>query len=215
MTMNYLSVSDFAAYAPEVDTSQFTEATISGMITQSSRKVDAYLGYSPALEVVMNEKSRGMISAEGDLVIFPRKIPIISVEGVSIVKGTYSADLSLTDGQGNLRYDVPDPGWRIVVAGESLTHSSNSIIISHASLRQNEFFTKLSYTAGYETLPADIVRAVVLLTKDILAGQQNVSGAKRIRQGGIDISYGERDGKSDLVQDAEELLSEYRRSTLI
>jgi hypothetical protein len=209
--MNYVSTATFKEYYPEVDVSRFSDATLSGIITQASARVDSFVEYTFDVENVVDEKSDGYVNSIGDIVIFPRKRPINSVSAISIVKGTFDTAVSLTSGGENL-YDIPTTKDRIVIPGDSLTLNAVSILDTQA-LRTNQFFTKISYNAGYTTIPSDVQQATMLYALDILSRRNNLSGATSVSQGGISITYSDNKGRSDFVKDAEELLAGYVRSS--
>ena len=76
-------------------------------------------------------------------------------------------------------------------------------------MRNVDFYSKITYTAGYSTIPNIIKEATALFTLDSIARRSNLSGATSINQGGISITYG--NGRSDLVKDAERLLKGYKK----
>lgn len=215
VTANYISVNELHTYAPEVYTSisgTYTETTLSGMIGRASAMVDSYLGYTLPVEV-LTEKIEGMVDSDGNLVVYTRKRPITAVSAISIKKGNDEINLTLGDA-GQQKYDIPEPKVRIVYPNAELSASSVSTIANFYELRTTSFFTETTYTAGFETIPDDIKEATTLFVREILSRRSNTVGASRISQGGISISYESRGGtKSDLVSDAENILSPYRRLT--
>lgn len=215
VTANYISVNELHTYAPEVYTSisgTYSETTLSGMIGRASAMVDSYLGYTLPVEV-LTEKIEGMVDSDGNLVVYTRKRPIAAVSAISIKKGNDEINLTLEDA-GQQKYDIPEPKVRIVYPNAELSTSSVSTIANFYELRTTPFFTETTYTAGFETIPDDIKEATTLFVREILSRRSNTVGASRISQGGISISYESRGGtKSDLVSDAENILSPYRRLT--
>lgn len=213
--LNIISTTEFANLAPEIDTSMYTDATVSGIISQSSRLVSDYIGYSPFAENITDELREGRISVEGDLVIYPQKIPVISVSSIKIAKGSSSGDYNITlTESGNEKFNVDFAGRTIRYPGSALSLTGSPIFQDLFGLRGKHFYTKVTYRAGYEpsNLPEVIKLATVLYTRDNLARSMNTSGAKKISQGGISLEYSERkDAKSDLVADAERMLRPYRR----
>ena len=212
--INLITTTEFANLAPEVDTSRYTDATLSGKITQASRMADDYLGYSPNAESITEELRESTIDSNGDLIIRPAKLPIISVSAITLSKGSSSGDvaLTLTEG-GNARYNVDFSGRYIRFPYAGISSLGVPTFMNFYELRGKQFYTKLSYRGGYEDgdLPEVIKLATVLLTREIIARAMNTAGAKKISQGGISIEYSARDGKSDLVIDAERMLRPYRR----
>lgn len=210
--LNLITVDEFGQYAPEVDTSQFNAPTISGMIAAASKEATDYIEYTPLAEDIVDEIKTGMITTEGDLVIYPQKIPIISVASIGIVRGTLSVSLSLTAGGIN-RYNIDFNGTNIRYPYQETTVQGGSFIANFMSLRSMQFYTKISYRAGWEpsALPAPIKQAVVMLTKNLLTGQYNATGVTQLSQGSLSMSFGNRTGKPPLVQSAYRLLNPYRR----
>ena len=209
--MNYISNQQFSDFSPEVDTTLYTTATLSGMITRASAQIDDFLGYSLLREDITDEKCSGMVDADNNLIVYTRKRPINSVSSVKIVKGTYSGTVGLTSGS-LATYDIPVTADRIIFPTADLTLETVSIL-DWAALRTTSFFTKVSYNAGYYgyEIPQPIQQACQLLTMDLIARKQNIAGASEIRQGGISMKFASSTGDSDLVKDAEKLLAPYIR----
>jgi len=200
--MNYISVDEFKNWNPEMDFSAYGNVTISGMISRASKWVDGYLGYDLQIEDITDEKAETIISPDGDILIFPRKFPIHSVSKLEIFLGTYSTELSLQDSNGNNKYVIPSnqryilyPYYAINIEGK---------------MRLRKYFTKISYRAGYETIPDDIKDAVNLITKDIFNRQTNPMLLSSTSQGGITMSF--RGGEeSDYIKQAKVILDRYKR----
>ena len=213
--MNYISNQQFADFSPEVDTTLYNSATISGMITRASAAMDDYIGYSLLREDITDEKCQGMVDADNNLVVYTRKRPINSVSSVEIVKGTYSGALTLTSG-GKATYDIPVTRDRVVFPGADATLQTVSII-DWGALRTTNFYTEVSYNAGYYgyEIPQPVQDACQLWVMDIIARKQNPSGATSIKQGGIAMSFAQRSGESDLIKDAHALLAPYRRVAMV
>lgn len=209
--MNYLSVSDFTSFNPLLDVSAYPTTTLSGVIARVEKKVDNYLGYSLNVEDVVDEKCEGYIDSNQDLLVFTTKTPIISVSSLKIVKGTTSIDLTLTAG-GENKYDIPNGDYSIRYGGAEAVTSGVSLI-SFAELRRHQFYTLVSYRAGWTTIPEDVLEAVSLLTKSSLASNKNTGGASRIRQGGVEIQYSDT-GTDQFENDAYKILNDYKRKVL-
>lgn len=208
---NYLNQTDFRSLNPTLDLSSYTDATVSGIISRVCAQVDNYLNYSLGLESITNEKSVGYISSKGDLVIFPRKKPVLSVSSIELVKGTESINLVLTNGSLN-KYDIPSDQASIVYPGYELSTNSVSTLANFAELRGKLFYTQIDYVAGYQTIPDDILEAIDLLAKARFAANMNAGGASRVRQGEIEISYG-NGGRNEFESDAYSILNKYKRVT--
>lgn len=210
--MNLITIEEFNKYAPEIDLSRYDSPTISGFISMASEKVADYLEYDPIASNVVDETKTARITSEGDLLIFPNKLPVQSLSSLSLIKGTTEIVVSLTDGTNN-RYNIDYTRRNIRVAGNNMVVTGYPVIPNFYALRGLQFYTKISYRAGYEPsqLPQIMKLATVLFAKDILSGTTNTTGARRIRQGGIELEYFDKNGESDLVTDAQRLLSQYRR----
>lgn len=211
--VNIISQDQFASFAPEVDLSQYNAPTISGMIGMASAMVSRYLQYNPVAETITNEVKNGIIGTQGDLIIYPAKVPIISVTGISIFKGATSIALNLLDGNGTPKYNIDYLARSLRFPFAEITLQGTPIFTNFYSLRGTQFFTKFSYRAGFEAyaIPADIQLATVLYMREILMRRYNTVGAQEVRQGGLDFKFSLTTSKSDLVMDAERLLNPYRR----
>jgi hypothetical protein len=215
---NYTSL----GYADKTDLENFLLLSIdSSFDTQvvdwlsvAEKQVNNYLGYTTAsgifAESIVAEKAKGKVNGEGDLVIFPNKIPIISVSGIDLVKGTSSVTLSLTDSAGTPRYDIPMENDRIYYPNQEFSLTGTSTIGSFFNIKFSTFFTKLNYIAGYTEVPADIRQATVNLVADIVMRHSNKEALQSMTQGRISKSWMSREGASDFYLDAITLLSPYR-----
>lgn len=215
ISVNLITTQDFRNYAPEVDLSQYTEPTISGMISQASAMVEDFLEYTPVLETITDESKKGMVTTDGDLLIFPNKIPVRSVSSIGIYKGTTVVSITLTDGAGNARYNIDYTGRNVRVPWGEVAITGNPVFNNFFQLRGLEFYTKMTYQGGWamSELPKSITNATILLVREILARKYNPQGATRITQGAITLEFSDRKGEgvSDLVADAKRLLAPYKR----
>jgi len=209
---NYITTAEFQSYNPEIDFSNVPDATISGMIARGSRAVDNYINFSLFTETVVNEKSSAIINSDGDLVLFPQKLPIQSLQSAVITKGSYKMNLILTDGAGNPVYDIV--GQRIIFPFQQMQTTGTFSIRNFYQMRERGFYTVLSYTAGYDVIPDDLKDACNLMAKDIWARQANPIGIKRMTQGAITMEYSQNDGDSDMVSDAKQILENYARRNM-
>jgi len=208
MTTNFITVQELKDYAPDIDYSRYSDTTISGVITRSTDSVESFIEYTLPWET-KTEKVESHIDPDNDLIIYPTKLPVRTLESVSIVKSSFEAALTLTSGSNNL-YDLDDD--RIVIPGSTITLNTVSVI-DFSALRNVKFFTNITYTCGYFLYdrPRELIDAVVLYCRDWFSRSLNTAGASRISQGAVSIQYSSRKGKSDNVKDAEEILSHYRR----
>jgi hypothetical protein len=209
--MNYISVDEFQQFNPEIDFSGYSDVTISGMVGRASKWVDKYLGYSLNFESVADEISPAVVTSDGDLIVHTKKRPIVSVSSIAIKLASYSSALTLQDSDGTLYYDIPEPKNHILYAYQQLELTGKVPLRSLFQLRDRLFYTKITYAAGYQTIPDDLKDAVNLVTKDIFMRQQNPMDLSSISQGGISISYNKQDaGESDLIKDAKRILDPYK-----
>jgi len=218
MTTNFISVEELTTGSVGFDLSKYTPVTLSGIITRATAKAEKFLGYTLPSERIVNEKTEGQVDPNRDIVVFPKKIPVTNFEAMTIRKGTFSATVTLTDGQGKDRFDIPERADVVYVNGDVVTFDSISIVDLEA-LRLTTFFTEITYTAGFQLSdrPQDIVDAITLLSQDELTRSLNTSGAAELRQGGVTIKYANQTAKdthkSDKVLDAEAILTTYKRFT--
>lgn len=209
--VNIITINDFKVLAPEIDLSGYDDPTISGMISQASKRASDYLQYTPFAENITNEIQDALITSEGDLLIFPKKIPLVSVSAISLLKGSVQIDLNLTSGSKN-RYTLDYTKRNIRYPGYELTTTGTVLIQNFYELRGTQFYAQITYRAGWEPsdLPAVIKEATVQYMRDILKNRYNQSGALSVSQGGLSLNF-DRSGKSLFVKEAERLLNPYRR----
>lgn len=208
----YISVEEFKQYHPEVDTSRFNDTTISGMISRASRRVDKIVygttGIDLNSEVRTDELIEGSIDPDANLVIFPKKYPIISLQTVTLKIGTWMQDVTLEDGSGNKYYDIPHPGWLISFASLTALLSEGFPTMTFNALDTLKFYAQLDYTAGYTTIPDDIKEAAGLIAKTLIGEQHNEFGASEWRQGNLSVKYNQKSKSQEL---AEDILAPYKR----
>ena len=208
---SYITVEEFKTDNPTVDVSQYADTTVSGFITKASKKVDEFVEYTFGQETITDELTEGYINEDLSFTAFPRKIPINNLTSYKIVKGPTEITINLTNGAGTNIFNIPTSKDRAIIPTFDITLSTVSLI-DLRSLLNTDFFAKISYTAGEASVPESVKDATSLYVMDILGRRQNPGGATRVQQGGISISYGgQRSGKSDLVKDAELLLTKFKR----
>lgn len=213
---NYITVAEFQTMNPELDFTGFSDPTISGMIRTASQGMDNYLQYSLAVEDIVAEKNEALVNSHGNLMIFTRKFPIISVSAVSLKLGTVNTDLSLTDGAGNARYEIPDRARNIVYPYQELAFTGTFSIRNFYAIRGLQIYTKVSYRAGFVTIPDDVKDACSLWTRDIFTRQANPMDLKSINQGAISMSFRDLDpdtGDARWLKQAKSILSSYKKYT--
>ena len=215
---NYLTVNEFKNFNPEVDFTNYNDTTISGMISRASANIDNYLQYSLAVEDIVDEKNEAIVSSNGNLMIYTTKYPIISVAAISLKLGTAHIDLSLVDGAGNARYDIPVRARNILYPYQEIAFTGTLSVRNFFSLRNMQIFTKTSYRAGYDTIPDDLKDAVNLWTKDIFIRQSNPMDLVSASQGAVSMQFKNRalnpdSEDSKWIQDAKGILQSYRKYT--
>jgi len=213
-------------YADNTDISNFLlldidssfDTQIDTWIATAEKFVNNYLGYTTASGILMEEitaevDDKVTVDSDLNLIIFPRKTPIVSISSLQLVKGAETLTFTLTDGDGNAKYNIPTSGGFFSYPDRELSMTGTSIINSFADLRSADFFTKINYIAGYSEVPADIRQATVNLVSDIVMRHTNKEGLEMITQGRITKKWQTgRGGKSDFHHDAVELLKPYRLS---
>lgn len=212
---NYITVTEFKEYNPELDFTNYSDATLSGVITRASQTVDNFLQYSLSIESISNEKNEATVSSNGNLIIYSRKLPIISVSAVTIKLGTVNLNLTLTDGAGNQNYDIPSRGSYVIFPYQQMQITGTFSIRNFYQMRGLQLFSVMSYVAGYDTIPADIKDAVNLFAKDIFIRQANPMDLSSTTQGAISMGFrGKNDyGESSLIKQGKSILQSYRRVT--
>lgn len=220
--LNYTAL----GYCTEVDIENFLltdidssfSAQVEDWIAAAEQRVNRYLGYTTASGILAEEFSgevapNAFVTPQSDLVIFPRKTPIISFTGASITKGTTSIALNLTSGGSNT-YNIPASNDQIVFSGYDFSYTGSSLIHSFDSLKNSKFFISLSYIGGYTQVPADIRLATVNFVADTIMRHSNKEGLVRLQQGRVEKEWKQvRGGESDFVLDAQSLLNPYRMTT--
>jgi len=207
--VNYIRVEEFKEWNPEIDFSSYTDITLSGMISRASRWVDDYLGYSPIAEDVEGEVTDALVNTDNDLLIFPKKIPLIRLDRVVILLGNTETEINLIDSNGNEIYNIPEPRNYALIPFLYLQLLGKAMFRVPSILRQRQFFVKIDYRGGYEELPLSIKDATNLVAKDIFMRQSNPMYLTSVSQGGISMSF--QAGETYLLQRAKELLEPYVR----
>ena len=214
---NYITVGEFQTMNPETDFSQYQTTTLSGMISRASANMDNYLQFSLGVEDISQEATEAMVSPRGNLIIYTRKAPIVSVSAIRLKLGTVHLDLNLTDSAGNARYDIPARARSITYPYQEIAMTGVFSVRNFFQLRQYELFALVSYRAGYETIPQDLKDACNLWAKDIFIRQANPMDLSAANQGAISMTYKNRGGQnsedSKWVQEAKQILNSYKRIT--
>jgi hypothetical protein len=206
-----LTPADIAAYAPELDTSAFSQATISGMLAQATQRAAGFCNVSAFdLGAVTGETDRAYISNDGELVISVRRRPIVTVDAIRLIKGGFSTTLVLTDSQGGNLYQVPYPNNKLIfpnsyfyLTGTYLAGGSSQLY----TLRGAKVFYSMDYTGGHSPIPDDLKYAASLYFRDIFAKRSNPAGLQGFSQGSYSETYvNDKMGRSNLIKEAEDVL---------
>jgi hypothetical protein len=207
MAENLITQSELEAYAPDLDLSEYSAATISGMISRASEQVRKYCNVDGFFQAaVTNESGRIRVNGDGELIISFRRRPVEqgAVSAIRLVTVDVNQTLTLTSNSGDI-YFINSPG-------NYLIYPSN-YIISHGygliTLQNARMMYQIDYTGGYATdvadLPPDLKEATTLMVRDVLATRYNPTGVKSFSQG----SYSQTnaaDGMSTFVRQARNIL---------
>lgn len=210
---NYCTVTDLQNYLMiTIDSSFHTQ--IETWIAAAEKEIDNFLGYTTASgimsEAITGETARSYIDSDSNLMVFPQKIPIISVSSLQLVKGSDSITISLTTDAGDNRYTIPSTADYILYPDDELSITGASVISSFADVRYTKFFSKMNYIAGYTAVPSDLRMATVDLVSNFIMRHANKEGLRSITQGRISKTFMAKAGQSDFVTDAYARLKPYK-----
>lgn len=213
MAENLITQTELEQYAPDLDLSLFSSATISGMISRASNKVKNYChvdGFFKA--AVTSERDKAQINAQGELVISFRRRPVQDgdVSAIRLVTVDVSQELTLeSESDGSRFYFIPDPKTYLIYPSNFLiSHGTGLISLDAANL-----LYEIDYTGGYATdiadIPPELKEAATLYLRSMVNKRLNPSGATSFGQGAINMSFGtNKNGKDQNVQEAESILNE-------
>jgi hypothetical protein len=210
MTENLITQAEIEAYAPDLDLSQYSAATISGMISRASAKVISYCnvkGFFKAAEV--SERDRVLINPQGELVISFRRRPVVAADISAIRLRSSGINQTLTLQQGGESvFLIPDPGTYLIYPSSYVIAMGRGLL----TLKASDLMYEMDYTGGYATdiadLPPDLKEATTLYIRSMLGKKFNPAGASGFSQGSVSMSFsGNKGGKDQNVQEAEAILS--------
>lgn len=215
---NYITTSEFQDMNQELDMSMYSDTTISGMIKRASMEIDQFLSYSLSAENIVLEANETIVTTNGNLMIYPAKFPILQVNAIQLKLGTAKIDLSLVDGNGQPRYDIP---WRersIIYPYQEIAFTGTLSIRNFYAMRGMQILTRLSYRAGFETIPDDVKDACSLWTRDMFIRQANPMDLLGMTQGTITTSFKGKAAQDDpedsrWLKQAKSILQSYLRLT--
>ena len=210
MAENLITQTELESYAPDLDLSSFSQATISGMIGRASKIITQYCDVDGFFKMaVTSERDRALIAPNGDMTISFRRRPVADgdVSAIRLVGVGLSQSLTLEDG-GNRVYFIPKPSTYVIYPSNYLISMGRGLL----ALDSSDLFYEIDYTGGYATdiadLPEDLKEAATLYIRDMVARKFNPTGAQSFTQGRVSMSFGYSGGrsKSALVSAAEDIL---------
>lgn len=210
--------------APELDLSQYSTTTVSGIISQASAAVINYCQVDGFLQsTVTSERDRAHINSAGDLIISFRRRPVVEGDVTAIRLRTVAVNQSLTlsaataDMGSGYIYFIPNPGTFLVYPSNYLISFGRGLL----ALRGARLFYEVDYTGGYvqtpttgyKSVPDDLKQATLLMVRDILARRYNPMGMDMFRQGQMQAMTRRNNGLTQFVEAARDLLDQngYRR----
>lgn len=191
---NILTKADIQNYAPELDLSKYSDATISGMLSAATQRAADLANVSGFdFTSVVNETDKAYISNNGELIISVRRRPIVSVQAINLIKGGFSTSLVLTDNAtGNPLYQIPYSNSKLVfpnsyfyLTGTYLAGGSSQLY----TLRGANVMYQMSYAGGYQSPPDNLKYAISLIFRDQYTDQFNPQGLSSFTQGSYSESY--------------------------
>jgi len=210
---------------PEVSGTEFNN-----YISAAETQINQLLGYNSQTtlsgllsENIVREKARGKIDNFGNLVIDVTKPPIhfdaFGNPMVTLIEfnfGGIRIPLQLTDGSTNTlntllevaesRRKLYYPSLYFYPAISTVTPTAKTNLYR---LQDVSFWVDISYTGGYDVIPADIALACNYLIGDMLVHRDNPSFLTAIRQGSYSVSYGNKETQNIVKS----LISPYMRVT--
>ena len=116
MAENLITQAELESFAPDLDLSTFSQATISGMITRASQIITNYCDVDGFFKMaVTSERDRALISPNGDMTISFRRRPVQDgdISDIRLVGVGMSQSLTLEDND-NRVYFIPNPKTYVV-----------------------------------------------------------------------------------------------------
>lgn len=217
MAENLITQSELESYAPDLDLSQYSAATISGMINRASTRIKNFCNVDGFFKTsVTAERERAQISPNGDLTISFRRRPVADgdVSAIRLVGVDISQELTLESG-GNSIYFIHSPGTYLIYPSNYLISHGRGLL----SLESADLFYEVDYIGGYATdiadLPADLKEAATLYIRSMTSKKFNPAGASNFTQGRVSVGFGgNKTGKDQNIQEAESILAEYVRRVI-
>lgn len=217
MAENLITQAEIEAYAPDLDLSQYSAATISGMISRASKRITQYCNVDGFFKMAVTaEKDRVTINPAGELVISFRRRPVVpaDVSEIRLMSSGVNQALTLTQG-GESVFQIPNPGTYLVYPSNYVIAMGRGLL----TLRSADLMYEIDYTGGYATdiadIPGDLKEAATLFIRSMTGKRYNPAGASSFSQGSVSMSFGgNKTGKDQNIQEAEAILSEYVRRVI-
>lgn len=217
MAENLITQAEIEAYAPDLDLSSYSAATISGMITRASARVKNFCNVDGFFKTAVTaERDRAQISPNGDLTISFRRRPVAEgdISAIRLVGVEVSQSLTLESG-GDYIYFIQTPGNYLVYPSNYLISHGRGLI----SLEASDLFYEIDYTGGYATDIADIPdalkEATTLYIRSMVGKRFNPAGASSFSQGSVSMGFGgNKGGRDQNIQEAEAILADYVRRVI-
>jgi hypothetical protein len=195
---------------PDFDTSAYSTTTLSGILAEATRRMASFCNVKAFDFGTYTDTDKSVISNEGELLIMPWVRPLQSVVSVTLVKGGFSTNLTLTDSNGNPLYQIPEPQTSVhfpntylYLTGTYLAGGSSQLY----TLKGANTMCKVVYTAGWSVMPDDLKDAACLFVQDIIARRYNRAGASSVTQGKLSMAFSQKQGgDSPLIQEAKDIL---------
>lgn len=217
MTENLITQAEIEAYAPDLDLSQYSAATISGMISRASKRITQFCNVDGFFKAAVTaEKDRVTINPAGELVISFRRRPVVpaDVSEIRLMSSGVNQVLQLTQG-GESVFQIPAPGTYLVYPSNYVIAMGRGLL----TLKAADLMYEIDYTGGYATdiadIPGDLKEACTLFIRSMTGKRYNPAGASSFSQGSVSMSFGgNKTGKDQNIQEAEAILSEYVRRVI-
>ena len=144
MAENLITQAELESFAPDLDLSTFSQATISGMINRASKIISNYCDVDGFFKAaVTSERDRALISPNGDLTISFRRRPVQDgdISDLRLVGVGMSQSLTLED-NGNRVYFIPNPKTYVIYPSNYLISMGRGLL----HLDSSDLFYEIDYT---------------------------------------------------------------------
>lgn len=205
---NLITKAELTAYAPDLDLSAYSDATISGMITRATKRMIEYCDVAGFFKMaVTSEREKARINPQGELVYSFKRRTVADgdVSAIRLVSVDVSQTLTLqSSSDSSYYYFIQDGNYLIYPSNFLIAHGTGLM-----SLENSNLFIEVDYTGGYATdiadLPVDLKEACTLMVRSQIARKFNTAGANSFSQGSVSMSFG--GGRDVLDKNVSEALS--------